>query len=137
VNDYSPGVAMYLLAFVLISASDLRFRIIPKGLNLALVVTTSTYLLIAGNRTLLLASLIAFLSYALLHRLTRGGVGYGDVRLAPAAIDFYVSTPTGPLTIHLLAWVFAGLVLLMKKHSSSSLPFAPFLLSATIIINHL
>jgi Flp pilus assembly protein protease CpaA len=137
VNDYSPGVVIYFFALVLISASDLRFRIIPKGLNLALVVTTSTYLMIAGNGTLLLASLIAFLSYALLHRLTRGGVGYGDVRLAPVAIDFYGSTPNGPLTIHLLAWVFAGLVLLLKKHSSSSLPFAPFLLSATIIINHL
>jgi Flp pilus assembly protein protease CpaA len=136
-TDYSVGVFSYFLAFVLISATDLKFRIIPKGLNLALVATTSIYLMIAGKATLLVASLIAFQIYALLYRLTKGGVGYGDVRLAPAVIDFYAGTPTGLLTIHLLAWVFAGFVLLIKKDSSSSLPFAPFLLSATIIINHL
>ena len=136
-TDYSAGVFLYFFAFVLISATDLKFRVIPKGLNLALVATTATYFMIAGKATLLVASLIAFQIYALLYRLTNGGIGYGDVRLAPAVIDFYASAPTGPLTIHLLAWVFAGFVLLIKEHSSSSLPFAPFLLSATIIINHL
>lgn len=136
-TDYSAGVFSYFFAFVLISATDLKFRIIPKGLNLALVATTSTYLMITRNEALLLASLVAFLIYAILYRLSKGGVGYGDVRLAPAAMDFYAITPTGPLTIHLLAWVLAGFLLLLKKHSSPSLPFAPFLLAATIIINHL
>lgn len=106
-------------------------------MNFALVATTFTYLLITRNAALLLASLMAFLIYALLYRLSKGGVGFGDVRLAPAPVDFYATTPTGPLTIHLLAWVFAGLVLLIKKRASSSLPLAPFLLSATLIINHL
>ena len=128
---------IHFIAFALISAADLRFRVIPKGVNFALVATTFTYLLITRNIALLLACLMAFLIYALLYRLSKGGVGYGDVRLAPAPIDFYATTPTGPLTIHLLAWVFAGLVLLIKKRASSSLPLAPFLLSATLIINHL
>lgn len=128
---------LYLFPFVLISATDFKFRVIPKGINLALVASTATYLVVTRNMGLLVASLTTFLIYALFYRLTKGGVGYGDVRLAPVAIDFHVITPTGPLTIHLLAWAFAGFVLLIKKHSSSSLPFAPFLLSATIIINHL
>ena len=106
-------------------------------MNFALVATTFTYLLMTRNAALLLACLMAFLIYALLYRLSKGGVGFGDVRLAPAPVDFYATTPTGPLTIHLLAWVFAGLVLLIKKRASSSLPLAPFLLSATLIINHL
>ena len=128
---------IYFFAFGLISAADLRFRVIPKGMNFALVATVFTYLLITRNEAFLLASLMAFLIYALLYRLSKGGIGYGDVRLAPAPIDFYATIPNGPLTIHLLAWVLAGFVLLIKKRASSSLPLAPFLLSATLIINHL
>lgn len=85
----------------------------------------------------LMASLFAFLIYALLFRLTKGSVGYGDVRLAPVAIDFHALAPTGSLSIHFSAWVFAGLFLLINKSPSRSLPFAPFLFLAAIIINHL
>lgn len=131
---------LYSLALLLISAADLRFRIIPKGLNLMLFAITSLYLMIAGNTAGLSASLFALTIYALLYRLTKGALGYGDVRLAPAAIDFHAVTPTGSLSVHILAWVFAGFFLLIKRSSSPSLPsvpLAPFLLSATLIINHL
>ncbi|MFM8783496.1 MAG: prepilin peptidase [Actinomycetota bacterium] len=128
---------IYVFAFVLISATDLKFRIIPKGINLALVAATSTHLIVSGNVALLLASLLSFPIYALVYRLTKGAIGYGDVRLAPVAIDLHSNTPTSPLSIHLLAWVFAGFFVLLRNSPSTSLPFAPFLLSVTIIINHL
>jgi prepilin signal peptidase PulO-like enzyme (type II secretory pathway) len=130
-------VFLYSLALLLISAADLRYRVIPKGLNLTLVAITTVYLMFAGKTASLSASLFASLIYALLYRLSRGGLGYGDVRLAPAAIDFQAVTPAGSLSIHLLGWTFAGVFLLIKRNSSPSLPFAPFLLPATLIINHL
>ncbi|MBU3715696.1 MAG: hypothetical protein FGM63_01460 [Candidatus Nanopelagicaceae bacterium] len=130
-------VFLYLLALLLISVTDIKFRVIPKGLNLALLATTSSFLMLSGKVAVVLASLFAFLLYAGLYRLTKGGVGYGDVRLAAVAIDFQTLAPIGSLSIHCMAWVIAGLVLLVKKSPSRSLPFAPFLLSATIIVNHL
>jgi hypothetical protein len=108
-----------------------------------LLAITSFYLMIAGNTAGLSASFFAFAIYALIYRLTKGSLGYGDVRLAPVAIDFHAITPAGSLSIHILAWVFAGFFLLIKKSSSPSLPslpsvpLAPFLLSATLIINNL
>lgn len=72
-----------------------------------------------------------FFIYSQIFRLSRASIGYGDVRLAPVAA--YLYPETNPLQAHLLAWVVAGLlVLLFRREIGARVPFAPFLVGSII-----
>lgn len=134
-------MALYYTLLFLIAAVDLKFRIIPKGLNIFCISTVYCHLLgsqfASGELTALCYSILYgvayFLFYSLLFRVSKGALGYGDVRLAPAIVDFQSLNPS---SIHLLAWVLAGSSAIINPKGLKSLPFAPFLLGASIIINH-
>ena len=116
----------------MIAICDLRYRVIPKGLNflgisLLLACTSRERFIYA-----LTASFCTYILYALMFRVSRAEIGYGDVRLAPLAADYSWGNP---LPIHLLAWALAGIFSLLRGKMGMRFPFAPFLLAATVIVN--
>ena len=119
------------IPLLLLSFADIKYRIIPKRL------TFLTYLLLLqrGNFSILLWALWIFLGYLFLFHFSKGGIGYGDVRLAPLAA--LVAGEANPLLIHLVAWCLAGLFLILRGKLHSSLPFAPFFSLSLLIITHL
>ncbi len=127
-------VVLYYGLFTLIALCDLRFHVIPKGLNFLglgfLILFAPKHLL----GFLILNSIITYLIYCGIYRVSRGKMGYGDVRLAPLPATFDKSHP---FPIHLLAWSLAGVATLFRRDLRSELPLAPFLLVATFIFNQL
>lgn len=127
-------VVIYYVLFILIALCDLRFHVIPKGLNFlglgVLILSTPKHLLIF----LILSSIIMYLIYCGVYRLSRGKMGYGDVRLAPLPATY---DEHHPFPIHLLAWILAGVAILFRRDLGRELPLAPFLLVATFIFNEL
>lgn len=118
-----------LSLLILLASSDLKFHLIPKRVNFLALGSIVPVISIAG---LLWAVGIYFL-YLALFRLSRGGIGYGDVRLAPvAAILLPEASPT---TAHLLAWVISGgYAIFTNQGKQVRLPFAPALLSSVIFL---
>ena len=121
----------FSLLLLLLVATDLRFRIIPKHLNFF------CFVILFLNFTFqkVIWALLLFLIYSLLFRICRGSVGYGDVRLAPVAA--FAVQDQSPLVIHAFAWVGAGIFLLIKGNTCRSVPFAPFLAFSLVSIMHL
>ncbi|MFM1788662.1 MAG: hypothetical protein RLZZ12_11 [Actinomycetota bacterium] len=127
-------MVIYYGIFALLALCDLRFHLIPKGLNflcLGVLLLTAPKDLLG---LLILNSLVTYLIYCGIFRLSRGKMGYGDVRLAPLPATY---DENHPLPIHLLAWTLAGVATLFRRDLSSELPLAPFLLVATFIFNEL
>lgn len=116
---------------MLLSFADIKYRIVPKRL------TFLTYLLLlqSGNFSILLWAIGIFLGYLLLFHFSKGGIGYGDVRLVPLAA--LVAGEANPLLVQLVAWCLAGLFLILRGKLHSSLPFAPFFSISLLIITHL
>jgi hypothetical protein len=111
-----------------ISAADLRYRRIPKHLNLLWVIVNS----VLKPESVLLVAFV-YLFYLSLKLIFKSGIGYGDVRFAPITAFLSVS-PTQCLFTHLLSWTIAGIwVLITPRSRRSSLPFAPFLAAAVIL----
>ncbi|MFZ8872454.1 MAG: prepilin peptidase [Candidatus Nanopelagicaceae bacterium] len=127
-------MVIYYALFILIAICDLRFHVIPKGLNFlglgVLILATPNHLL----GFLIFNTLITYLFYCGVYRVSRGKMGYGDVRLAPLPATFNESHP---FPIHLLAWLLAGVATLFRRDLGRELPFAPFFLVATFIFNQL
>ncbi len=123
------------ITLILISATDIRFRIIPKR------ITFLSYLLLYSLNILnLFIGLMVYLIYVLMakifHILTsKVGIGYGDIRAAGLVIGFDQSLESG-LKIHLLAWLIAGTFWILMnaiRGRWKSLPFAPFLTLAVYL----
>ena len=127
-------VFLCIATLALLSFTDIRYRLIPKGLNFLALIWLAIYILWNHTPYGLTNLFIIYLTYSLLLRFSRGSIGYGDVRLAPLAMDY------GSLEIvstHLYSWVFAGAYALISLNWKGSVPFAPFLFTSTLIINHL
>lgn len=124
----------YFLVFTLIAVCDLKNRLIPKGLNFFLIFWSVFIQLNQFGYIAIVCSIFSFLTYAALFRVTGGRIGYGDVRLAPAVGNL---KDVNPIAIHLIAWILAGVFAIFTGKRKKNLPFAPFLLTASLIINHL
>lgn len=123
-----------LAALALLSFSDIRYRIIPKGLNFSAFMALALFMFMTHPLSGLVYPLGTYLTYCLVFRLSSGRIGYGDVRVAPLAMDYHTLDPT---LVHLLGWSLAGLYVLTSRNLKGSVPFAPFLLASALIINHL
>lgn len=117
-----------LAGLFLLATTDIAERRIPKNLNL----------LVSGLSIFELSALIngiwVWFLYLVIFRASSGGVGYGDVRLAP--LTALIAADLGELVaLHAGAWVLAGMFLLFRKGwSQVNLPFAPFIaLSAGLL----
>jgi len=120
-----------LLAFLglcLFAATDIAERRIPKRLNLLVF----TLFIFDPSATPIAIAIGSF--YLVVFRASRGGVGYGDLRLAPCTA-LITSDPGELFVLHSGAWVMAGAFLLIAKgRSRNDLPFAPFIgLSAGLL----
>lgn len=124
----------YYLVFTLIAVCDLKNQLIPKGLNFFLIFWSILLQLNQIGFMAIAFSIFSFLTYAALFRVTGGRIGYGDVRLAPAVANLKTSNP---VAIHLIAWVLAGVYAIFTGKRKKNLPLAPFLLIASLMINHL
>ncbi|NDC51722.1 MAG: hypothetical protein EBZ66_00970 [Actinobacteria bacterium] len=116
---------------VLISAVDIKYRIIPKRI----IFLTFLLLIFKTSITSVFWAITLFLLYLLIFRFSKGALGYGDVRLAPLA--GMMADQANPVLIHLFAWVLAGFYLVARGQLQSNLPFAPFFCISFITITHL
>ena len=143
----APGTAVltrvqFGVAFLVLLAAavyDSRFRIIPNVLPLALASARIILLaceFIAGAAPVprLLSSVAGAITAmsALLaaSKLSRGGIGFGDVKLVGAVgfmCGFYAIIAVLVLALICCALVAAPLLCLKRKALSDSLPFAPFI----------
>lgn len=122
---------MFYLILLLVTATDIRYRIIPKRLNflaLALIPLSTEVKKILWAYGL-------FFTYCIFYRLFEGRIGYGDVRLAPVAA--ILTDAANPLLIHGFAWLLAGVFLLYKRKMNINLPFAPFFTLSALFLPHL
>lgn len=128
--------------FIAIFFTDLHYRIIPDQLVFTLVVVTCLYFFYSGmswpaflNHLGAGASLAVF--FLFLAVVTRGrGMGLGDVKyvfimglvlgIPESIVAFYLAFLTG-------AFVSVILILKGKKSQKDTVPFGPFLVTATII----
>jgi len=122
---------MLYLILLLVTATDIRYRIIPKRLNfLALSLIPFSMEL----KKVLWAYGLFFI-YCIFSRIFGGRIGYGDVRLAPVAA--ILTDVANPLLIHGFAWFLAGIFLLYKRKMNVDLPFAPFFTLSALFLPHL
>lgn len=122
---------MLYLILLLVTATDIRYRIIPKRLNfLALALIP-----LSMELKKILWAYGLFFTYCIIYRIFGGRVGYGDVRLAPVAT--ILTDAANPLLIHGFAWFLAGIFLLYKRKMNINLPFAPFFTLSALFLPHL
>jgi prepilin signal peptidase PulO-like enzyme (type II secretory pathway) len=122
---------LLLLTLSLLSAADIRYRTIPKRVNLLAI----GIIVIKGDLVVALWAIILFLTYCAIFLLFKNSIGFGDVRLAPIAAN--ASDLITPLAIHGLAWTLAGLFVISKRGVEKSLPFAPFFALSMLSVPHL
>ncbi|MER8013395.1 prepilin peptidase [Streptomyces griseoluteus] len=145
-----PELAVWLAltpVATLLTAVDLRVHRLPDPLTLPLTPAVLLLLAVAAQlpehtgtyRTALYGALTLGVAYLALHLLNPSGMGFGDVKLAPAlgaALGWY-GWPT------LMLGTFAtfttgalyGLTLLLTHRATrkSAIPFGPFLLTGTLL----
>ncbi|MDI3269663.1 MAG: A24 family peptidase [Bacillota bacterium] len=131
-----------VLVGVLLGASivDVKQRRIPNLLNLAGALLAFTFSLLGGKSffwSSLKGSLTVFFLLLLLHLISRGRLGLGDVKLG-FVLGAFLGPEAGLLAV---TWAFligggvALVLLLMKKISrEDSLPLAPFFALGTLIL---
>lgn len=145
-----PELAAWLLltpVATLLTTVDLRVHRLPDPLTLPLTPAVLTLLALATRlpdhtgtyRTALYGALTLAAAYLALHLLNPSGMGFGDVKLAPAlgaALGWY-GWPTLLLgtfatfasgAIYGLALVVSG-----RANRKSAIPFGPFLLLGTLL----
>ncbi len=129
--------ALVLLAALLI---DLRLRIIPNRLVLGLLAVGVLYLipeylllperfwaLLIGS---LLGLLVCFLLFFIMSRMTKGGIGMGDVKLLAAmGMLLGIEGAINALIFSMVACLLVSLALLIskKKKAKDHIPFGPFI----------
>ncbi|MFD4786379.1 prepilin peptidase [Streptomyces sp. NPDC058459] len=131
----------------LLAAVDLRVHRLPDPLTLPLTPAVLVLLALASRlpdhtgtyRTALYGALALGAGYLALHLLNPSGMGFGDVKLAPAlgaALGWY-GWPTVMLGTFatFTAGALYGLALLLTRRATrkSAIPFGPFLLTGTLL----
>ena len=115
-TPYSVSMLLLLFPFAI---TDLAYRRIPKHLNH--LVLLPAWLIDPKN------AIVIYFLYFSIFRLSRGAIGYGDVRFAPITVILSDLSGTSPFAPHLLAWVIGGLFAVFRLSSDLRLPFAPFI----------
>ena len=121
--------------FILISATDIGYRVIPKRINFL-----GYFLLYLSSIISFFTSLLIYLLYVLIARIfhivkSKSGIGYGDIRISGLVVGFNQDLESG-LKIHLIAWLIAGTFWISMnaiRGRWKSLPFAPFLTLAVYL----
>ncbi|MDR2088615.1 MAG: prepilin peptidase [Clostridiales Family XIII bacterium] len=135
------AIASLLASYLALSTAvvyDLRLKLIPNAVPLALAAVRAVLLVLAffvtsdGIAHLLGAAggfAVAFALLAISAKLSKGGVGAGDVKLLSAlgfACGFAFVLSALILALLLCALTGIALLLLRKAGRKDSLPFAPF-----------
>lgn len=128
-----------LVAFAALAAFiDIRTRRIPDRLVLAAAAAGIVFLYVDGNggwMDSLLGGAAAGLILLLVHWLTRGGLGLGDVKLFGCS-GIYLGLED-VLSAMMIAVVLSGicslvLICINRENRKRELPFAPFILSGIL-----
>jgi prepilin signal peptidase PulO-like enzyme (type II secretory pathway) len=88
---------------------------------------------------------VNFILYYAIRKLSRNGLGKGDLRLSPLMgiyISLFETELSGIFRLNLLTWMSAGLFSLcsmkrMKGNANSRVPFAPFMFIGVAILAYL
>jgi len=120
------------LGIILVSATDIRFRIIPKHINFALILV-----LLIGHPERSRFFVATFLLCSTLRILSKFSLGYGDIRLA-SAISLLSSSWENCIYVNSVVWVIAGGWVVLGRQFlviewGKTLPFAPFLALSAIL----
>jgi len=140
--------ALMLIVFGYIASySDLRTRLVPNKLVLAMLVAwlsvTALYILIDIQSAMgfLLPSLIGGLSgggfFLIMYLVSGKGIGGGDIKLITVIGLFLTFAKLLPMLFisSLLIALFAGALLLMKKATmKSAIPMVPFLYAGVLVV---
>jgi leader peptidase (prepilin peptidase) / N-methyltransferase len=136
------GAALVALAWI-----DCRIQRLPREITYAAIGLGAPLLAVAavveGSREriamMLLGAAISLALMALIYVISRGGMGEGDVRLAPL-LGLYLGWLNPGLALVGLLFGFiigaiAGLVMLVIRRGdrTSTLPFGPFLAAGTVV----
>jgi leader peptidase (prepilin peptidase)/N-methyltransferase len=120
-----------LLIFMVISVTDIKYRIIPNIVIVFGLVTGTLFLFLLPFPWSYVTGAAACAVFMLLiYIISRGGTGEGDVKLALVA-GMYLGWPLGAVFLFLayLAGGIAALLLIISKKldRKSAMPFGPFL----------
>ena len=133
----------YLTIVILLSAAaiiDIRKKRIPDKLVLAGTVAGLAFVLIDPQREFLssiLGGATAGLVLLLIHYITKGGLGLGDVKLFGCSGIFlgFESTVSAMLISAVLSGLFSiVLICLNPDNKKSEIPFAPFILAGVLAV---
>ena len=141
------GYSIIGLGLVLLSWIDLRAMWLPREITIATAAASAPFLVVAALvedephrlRDALIGALIMLAVLLVVHLLSRGGLGDGDVRLAPLLGMALGWLDLGLVAVGLLFGFLAGslagivLMLLGRAHRRTQLPFGPFLALGTIV----
>lgn len=136
-------VIVYLImlaALIAISILDIKRRTIsPKGFvvlllgGIAAIMSDSKLSIVNG----VLAMLIVYVVLWMVHKVSRGSLGLGDVRLC-AAVSLYlgVEKAFGMLAFSMILCGISAAVLIAvnKEFRNKALPFAPFVTAGTLAV---
>lgn len=141
-------IYLMLIAFAMVSiliviaVYDLKTMIIPDQLSYSFAILSLVFLLLQGNVWMwdVLAGPILFAPFALLWLVSKGTwMGFGDAKLA-VGIGWMLGLIGGINAIILSFWIGAvvGIFLIILKKSKfsvkSEIPFAPFMVLATLLV---
>jgi leader peptidase (prepilin peptidase)/N-methyltransferase len=142
-----PAYAWLMVVLVVQTGVDLRTRRLPREItNVGLLVGAPLLVIAAAvidepERIwmMLLGALLATATLWLIHAISGGGFGEGDVRLAPL-IGLYLGWLNPALVFVALLVAFAAgaavgavLVITRRMQRDASLPFGPFLALGTVL----
>jgi leader peptidase (prepilin peptidase) / N-methyltransferase len=145
---WSVGLAWAVVCAVVLFVTDLREHRLPNRWTGALavggVLTAAAVALLSGSSSVLVTALLCGAGYLaamlVLHLVTRGGLGMGDVKLA-GGLGLYTGVlgPAATFAAGLLAVLVGGLVaavlvLVRRAHGSTALPFGPPMLVAAAAV---
>lgn len=142
-RDLAAGflLGLILVLALLLAVIDLRVRVIPNELVLALLLTGVALQVYHGGTMALFNAMLTMVALALLFLLFAallgfGMVGAGDVKLA-AAMGMVLGYPAvmPAMMIMSTAFAFVGVAGLLSRRLTmkSMLPFAPFLMLGMVV----
>ena len=142
------GLVWAAVCAVVLFAADCREHRLPNrwtgALALGGALTAAAVAALTGDASVVATAMLCGLGYLVamlvLHLLTRGGLGMGDVKLA-GGLGLYTgvlgpgaTVAAGVLAILLGGLVAVALVLTRRAHGSTALPFGPPMLVGAAVV---
>lgn len=139
--DYSIGILSDVSVIAMLAAAaviDIRTRRIPDRLVLAGAAAGSIFLLLdvqRGSLSGLMGGMTAGLLMFFVHKITKDGIGLGDVKLF-GCTGMYLGLE-GTVSAMLTAVVLSGLysfvlICISRDNKQREIPFAPFILAGAL-----